>query len=115
MLDVPAYLIAGDTGVSYDKLIQGIASPQVKEILTQATSISLQTYRAALDARARMQSLYNDCWQTYDIAGLVFPTTPLPARPIGQEDRVELHGKQVPTFPTYVRNTSPGSIAGLPG
>ena len=51
---------------------------------------------------------------------IVFPTTPLPARPIvaggdtGQ-DTVELNGKQVPTFATYIRNTDPGSNAGIPG
>jgi mandelamide amidase len=28
---------------------------------------------------------------------------------------VELNGVQVPTFPTYIRNTDPGSNAGIPG
>jgi indoleacetamide hydrolase len=28
---------------------------------------------------------------------------------------VELNGKQVPTFQTYIRNTDPGSNAGIPG
>jgi mandelamide amidase len=26
-----------------------------------------------------------------------------------------LNGKKVPTFPTYIRNTDPGSNAGIPG
>jgi indoleacetamide hydrolase len=45
----------------------------------------------------------------------VFPTTPMPARPIGQDQEVELNGKKVPTFFTYIRNTDPDSNAGIPG
>ena len=46
---------------------------------------------------------------------VVFPTTPLPAAPIGDDETVELNGARVPTFPTFIRNTSPGSVAGIPG
>ena len=42
------------------------------------------------------------------------PTTVLTARPIGQDDVVELNGVQVPTFATFIRNTDADSIAGLP-
>lgn len=114
-LDVPTYLIAGDTGVTFEELVAGIVSPAVAGILSQIPSISLDTYRAALKARAKAQSLYAACWEKNNIAALVFPTTPLPARPIGQEDTVELNGRQVPTFPTYIRNTAPASLTGLPG
>ena len=37
------------------------------------------------------------------------------ARPIGQDLTVELNGAQVPTFFTFIRNTDPGSNAGIPG
>ena len=46
---------------------------------------------------------------------LIFPTTILPAAPIGDDDMTELNGEQVPTFPTFIHNTDPGSIAGIPG
>ncbi len=45
----------------------------------------------------------------------MFPTTPLPAGPIGQDDTVELNGRQVSTLLTYIRHTDPGSNAGIPG
>ena len=46
---------------------------------------------------------------------MIFPTTPLPARPLQQDmTTVELNGEQVPTFPTYIRNTDPASNAGIP-
>jgi mandelamide amidase len=115
LLDVPTYLIAGDTGVTYDELIEKIVSPQVKSVITQAPHIPLEVYRAALAGRAKMLSLYAMLWEKHKIAALVFPTTVLPARPIGQEDTVELNGKQVPTFPTFIRNTGPASAVGLPG
>jgi Asp-tRNA(Asn)/Glu-tRNA(Gln) amidotransferase A subunit family amidase len=37
------------------------------------------------------------------------------ARPIGQDETVELNGEQVPTFFTYIGNADPGAGAGLPG
>ena len=114
-LDAPSYLIAGDTGVAYDELIKGVATPTVAAILAQIPSVTIEVYREALEGRAKIQSLYAALWRKHNIAALVFPTTPLPARPIGQEDTVELNGRQVPTFPTYIRNTGPTSIAGLPG
>ena len=46
---------------------------------------------------------------------MIFPTTPMPARPIGEDETVEVNGKRVPTFFTYIRNTDPASNAALPG
>jgi len=39
----------------------------------------------------------------------------MPAAKIGEEDTVLVNGTAVPTFFTYIRNTSPGSVAGIPG
>jgi mandelamide amidase len=49
------------------------------------------------------------------VEALVFPTTPRTAAPIGEDETVELNGRQVPTFGTFIRNTDPGSNASLPG
>jgi len=49
------------------------------------------------------------------VVAMVFPTTPLPAAKIGEDDTVELNGVPVPTFGTFIRNLCPGSAAGLPG
>src|SRR5690606_22957790 len=54
-------------------------------------------------------------FRSHRLDGMVFPTCVLPAPIIGQDLSVELNGRQVPTFATYIRNTDPGSIAGLPG
>lgn len=47
--------------------------------------------------------------------GHAFPTTLLPARPIGDDADVELNGKRVATFSTYLHNTRPMATAGIPG
>ena len=85
-VDLPAYLAHNRYKVTLAQIAEKIASPDVAG--------SVGSHR--LDA-------------------LVFPTTVLPARPIGQDETVELNGVQVPTFPTYIRNTDPGSNAGIPG
>ena len=73
-------------------------------------------YRHALDVlRPQLQAAYRDHFQRHDVAAIVFPTTPLPAAPIGEDETVALNGERVPTFPTFIRNTSPGSVAGIPG
>ena len=46
---------------------------------------------------------------------MIFPTTPLPAATIGEDDTVMLNGAPVPTLATYIRNLGPGSTAGIPG
>jgi len=46
---------------------------------------------------------------------MVFPTTPLPAAKIGEDDTVMLNGMPVSTLSTFIRNLAPGSAAGIPG
>jgi mandelamide amidase len=62
-----------------------------------------------------LQTAYRDHFKRHDVVALVFPTTPLPAAPIGEDETVELNGTRVPTFPTFIHNASPGSVAGIPG
>ena len=56
-----------------------------------------------------------DHFRRKQIEAVVFPTTPLPAAPIGDDETVLLNGQRVPTFFTFIRNSSPGSVAGIPG
>ena len=45
---------------------------------------------------------------------MLFPTTLLPARPVGQDQTVELNGRQV-SIGVYGQNTVMGAAAGIPG
>jgi indoleacetamide hydrolase len=108
-------------GLAFDaaKITAQIASPDVRGIFAsllgpqaptaEAYHQALQTYRPAL------RQAYAQCFARHNIAALIFPTTPLPAALIGEDDTVLLAGQQVPTFLTYTRNVGPGSFAGIPG
>jgi len=73
-------------------------------------------YRHALDVlRPQLQAAFRDHFARHGVEAIVFPTTPLPAATIGDDETVLLNGERVPTFPTFIRNSSPGSVAGIPG
>lgn len=42
------------------------------------------------------------------------PSVPVLAPPIGDDDVIDLDGRQVPVFATITRNTAPGTVAGVP-
>jgi mandelamide amidase len=68
----------------------------------------VEQVRPALVAR------YAECLRRDRLDALVLPTTPLPARPVGHDDDVELNGRRVGTLAAYLRNTDPTAFAGLP-
>ena len=118
--DLTAYLEHYSTGQTFDSIVSGIASPDVAGLLaavqTEEGRIPEAVYQEALQAREEMQSMFAAYFADNRLHGMIFPTTILPSRPIeGSVETVELNGETVPTFPTYIRNTDPGSIAGLPG
>lgn len=118
--DIVAYLAESGASVSFDDIVGKAASPDVQGIMRlisdPATMVPEALYREAMDVhRPRLIKAYKDHFAGHGIDALVFPTTPLPARPIGEDVDVELNGRRVPTFQTFIRNTDPGSVAGLPG
>jgi len=117
--DLPGYLDAFSTATGYEDLVANVASPDVQRLMAWVSgpeAVNEETYAAGLDARQQLRRSFDEYFTGQRLDAIIFPTTPLPARPIaGSDDAVELNGSQVPTFPTYVRNTTPGSIAALPG
>jgi len=114
-----AYLASTGSGLTLADLYAQIASADVKEIMTQVIGgvIPEPVYRDALTVhRPTLCALYQDYFAKHRVEAILFPTTPLPARPIEGSDRVvTLNGTRVPTFATYIRNTDPASNAGIPG
>jgi hypothetical protein len=49
--------------------------------------------------------LLPDYFRVHNVPAIMFPTTILPARPIGQDDEVELNGKKMPTLALSTRTT----------
>lgn len=119
MRDLPAYLAEHAPGVSFEDLVAGIGSPDVAGAIGSqlgADAMPESAFRAAMDThRPAMHQIYGQVFEDNGLDAIVFPTTPLPARPIGGDETVTLNGQQVPTFPTYIRNTDLGSNIGAPG
>jgi mandelamide amidase len=120
--DVVAYLKRTGTGLTIDKLAEGIASPDVKGTY-QALVIPRKlpgpnntvvdakpAYEAAMKtARPALRKLYADTFKQHKLDALVFPTVPKVAMVANAES------SSVPTFVGVIQNTDPGSNAGVPG
>ena len=116
-----AYLSAfAPDGPTLEELIEQVASPDVSGILGGMLAPAFEemagTYRDAIDSgRPRLQQAFAACFAENALDALIFPTTVRTAALIGEDETVELAGETVPAFPTFIRNTDPGSIAGIPG
>jgi len=119
--DLNRYLKFYKTGTSVKALAAKIASPDVHGLFMGPVlgkkPMPTAVYRAAIDVfRPQLRQAYAEYFAANKVDAIVFPTTPLVAGPIkGSDATVMLNGKKAPTFPTYIRNTDPGSNAGLPG
>jgi len=117
MRELPQYCAA--RGVSMEALMAGIGSPDVRAILESQLgegAMPEAAWRAAMDThRPAMQRNWVAWFAEHRLDGAIFPTVPLTARPIGDDETVALNGEQLPTFATYIRNTDHGSLIGAPG
>ena len=113
------YLAENVPGGTLESLAESIASPDVKSILVGVVNGDTPetAYRQAIDRdRPLLKNAYAAYFARHRVEAIVFPTTPLTARPVREAgETVELNGEQVPTFTIYIRNTDPGSNAGIPG
>ncbi|WP_305988227.1 indoleacetamide hydrolase [Roseibium sp. MMSF_3544] len=119
--DLAAFLEVNQTGLTLQDIAAEVASPDVKFVFENLVlgdqAIPNEVYAEAInDLRPLVQSAYAQVFVANKLDALVFPTTPLAAQPItGSDQTVSLNGEDVPTFQTFIRNTDPGSIAGIPG
>jgi indoleacetamide hydrolase len=116
--DLNRYLTEHGTGLDFAELARRTVSPDVKTILeglAGAGAVPEQAYHEAMKRRPALQDLYRRGFAQQGCAAIVFPTTSTPPPAIGEDDTFNLNGKPVPTFTTIIRNTGPGSVAGIPG
>jgi mandelamide amidase len=120
---VPAitqYLADYGAGISFDELFAQV-SADVKRVFELYTlpgapqAVSEETYRTALALRPELQEIYRSLFRDHDVRAIVFPTTLVPALPIGEDVEVEIRGEKVSFQIAVSRNIAPGSTAGVPG
>jgi mandelamide amidase len=119
--DLRAYLAKYQTGVSIEQVAGQIASQDVKGTYAglvmprklpapNGVVDAAPIYKAAMEqARPALLRHFNDTFKTYGIDALVGPTTPRVAVAQGP------NASSLETFLTFIRNTDPGSNAGIPG
>jgi Asp-tRNA(Asn)/Glu-tRNA(Gln) amidotransferase A subunit family amidase len=116
--DLERYLAQHNAGLDFAALAKRTASPDVHGLLNSLAgpgAVPAAAYRVALQQRAALQEAYRRCFSEQGIAAIIFPATPAPAARIGDDETFDLNGKPHPTFATFIRNSSPGSVAGIPG
>jgi indoleacetamide hydrolase len=118
--DLDRYLEKEGLSQRFADIVAEVSSPDVKGVLATlldpATAVPEQAYQDAIAIhRPRLTELYRGYFEAQKVSAVAFPTTPLPAPLIGEDETVRLNGRDVPTFLTVIRNTDPGSNAGIPG
>jgi mandelamide amidase len=116
--DLGSYLADHQSGLDFAGLAKRSASPDVNGLLNSlagAGAVPEAAYRKAMEQRAQLQDAYRRHFSEHDIAAVIFPATPAPAAKIGDDETFMLNGTPHPTFATFIRNSGPGSVAGVPG
>jgi mandelamide amidase len=119
VVDLGRYLADHEGAPDFRAIAAQAASPDVKGVLDAvagAGAVPEAAYREAIDKqRPALQAAYRRHFSEQNVAAIIFPTTPAPAAAIGEDETVSINGEALPTFLTFIRNTGPGSVAGVPG
>lgn len=120
--DIPAYLKAsGIEGITLADIAAKVASPDVQGAFGAITAdVFGAAYPDVMSVqRPALQRIYEAYFRDNGLDGILFPTTIAPAPAIDLEkgsSEISVNGgTPAPTFDTLIRNTDPGSNAGLPG
>ncbi|MEM6761427.1 MAG: amidase family protein, partial [Pseudomonadota bacterium] len=118
--DLAAFLAEFQPGTTVEEVAAATASPDVNALFTSAIlgegAVPEAVYQQALESLPGIRAAYAALFDDNDLDAIIFPTTPLAAQPIkGTMETVELNGEQVPTFPTFIRNTDAASLIAAPG
>jgi len=104
---------------SLDDLRAGLASPDVADIFTAMIDEAPIPEAVYLDAlnnlRPQLQTSFQQTFAGHGLDAIVFPTVVMTAPPLWEDVTMMHNGETVPVFSTISRNTSPGSVAGIPG
>ncbi len=107
-------------GIPFNAFVKRIASPDVRRIFTgfgdPDHDVPEDTYRLFTEHRLpRLRAAYAELFSRSCVDAFVFPTVPVSAPEIGEDETLHIDGQAMPLFPTMIRNVGPGSLAGVPG
>lgn len=102
-------------GMTLADVASQVVSPDVKGIVEHnlANPVSRASYDAALAARDQARRAYETVIADNALDAVIYPTVPIVAPLIGQET-VSVGGVDTNVFAASIRNTDPGSTAGVP-
>jgi len=115
------YLEEYGAGISFEQLLESVSADVKRELELYALpgaklSVSEEAYCAARDTeRPALQGELRRYFRENEVAAILFPTTMVPALPIGQDSEVSIAGEKVSFATAMSRNIAPGSTAGIPG
>jgi len=118
---IQRYLEEFETGVTWDQLFASVGENVRRPFAASALPGGQfrppdEAYVQARDVhRPALQQAFRDYFCKTAVAAIVYPTTLVPATPIGQDQEVEIGGKKMPFRVAMSRNIAPGSCAGIPG
>jgi Asp-tRNA(Asn)/Glu-tRNA(Gln) amidotransferase A subunit family amidase len=97
-------------------LVASSRSPDVKEILAGMirNPVSEAFYAEALRRRSELCRAYAKLFAEHSIVALLYSTVVILPPKLGDGNTAVLNGRPVPVFETSIRNTGPGSVAGVP-
>jgi len=117
---IKGYLREFETGVTFEQLL-AMVGENIRDSLEARVPggrlwVSDEAYAAARDVhRPALREAFARCFRATGASAIVYPTTLMPAPPIGQELEVEIGGQRLPLRTAMARNIAPASCAGLPG
>jgi len=111
-----AYLEEAGSDLCAEDVFVQVASPDVRNFLGAFLGqVTPDQYREALAHRRTLQSLFQTYYDDHAIDAMIFPTSSILAPPITGGAEILHNGRAHSTLWLAVRNTNPGSIAGIPG
>lgn len=116
--DISTYLNRHRATICAWQIVEQIAGPNERRLLQHqlwGDAVPAEAYRHALESvRPAIINAYRRCLTHQRLDALIVPTTPIPARPIGDDDEVTMNAARVSTAATYMRNVDPTAVAGCP-
>lgn len=104
------------TGLDVEDVLHQIGSNDVASLVRKGRgSVQKHEYAKALIERRGLQEQLASRMADADVHALIYPTAPVVAPLIGEEDLLTLNGRKVPTFGTLMRHSQMGGTLGLPG